>query len=108
MNLMNREQRQQASDEDRELTEYIWWNYRHLFTDLESLAEKAIIAESKARATDSARMAELLQRRWGQQDNPEVCRALEQGVDVFHRRVRDRILSEEMSPSIGVSNVIKS
>ena len=42
-------------DDDRELTAYVWHNYRHLLTPIESLADKALIAEFKAQHSNSRR-----------------------------------------------------
>ena len=35
-------------DDDRELTSYVWRNYRNLITPLESIADKTIQSEIKA------------------------------------------------------------
>lgn len=66
-------------DDDDELTGYVWHNYRHLLTDMESRAHKAIIAEQKANAS-SERMAKVLRERWGGQNDPRVVEALKDGM----------------------------
>ena len=81
-------------DDDRELTGYIWHNYRHLLTPTEALADRALIAEFKAQHSNSESMARMLRERWGAADNPDVVAALADGSDAFRDRVRDRILSE--------------
>lgn len=81
-------------DDDRELTDYIWHNYRNLLTSLESLADRALSAEAKALSSNSAAMARRLRERWGVEGNPEVVPELSDGPEVFRDRVRDRILRE--------------
>ena len=80
-------------DDDRELTAYVWRNYRTLLTPLESLADKALMAEFKAEHS-SPGMANKIRERWGSQDDPDVAAALADGPEVFRDRVRDRILRE--------------
>ncbi len=80
-------------DDDQELTAYIWHNYRNLLTPLEALAERTLLAESKAQHT-SDRMAAILRERWVAMDDPDVAAALAGGSDVFRNRVRERILKE--------------
>ncbi|MCA9017338.1 MAG: hypothetical protein KDA77_18595 [Planctomycetaceae bacterium] len=65
-----REQRQQSYNDERELTEYIFWNYRKFMTTLEQLTEK------KMQLDESRRHDSL------------------EGVVPFRNKVRDRILSE--------------
>lgn len=78
-------------DDDAELTAYIWHNYRHLLTNLESLADKAVMAEQKAQSS-SERMAKVLRERWGGQNGSRVVEALKDGHEVFRKRVRERVL----------------
>ena len=80
-------------DDDRELTAYIWRNYRTLLTPLESLADKALMAEFKAEHS-SPRMAKTIRERWGSKDDPDVVAALADGPEIFRDRVRDRVLCE--------------
>ena len=88
-----REQRQQSYNDARELTEYIFWNYREYLTTQEQLAEKKIFFESKRR-TATSRVTEKLSELSQQCDSAEVDTLLAQGVMAFRNKVRDRILSE--------------
>ena len=83
----------EAYDDDAELTEYIWHNFRHFLTDFEALVEKALMAEQKAQAS-SDRMAKVLRQRWGGRNDPRVVEALKRGPEVFRKQVRDRILED--------------
>ena len=80
-------------DDDAELTKYIWNNYRDLLTDLERLADRAVMAEQKASDSDE-RMAKILREGWGSRDDPRVVEALKDGPEVFRGRVRKRVLAE--------------
>ena len=80
-------------DDSEQLTVYLWRNYRYLLTSLESLADRALLAEAKA-AHSSPEMAKRLQERWGAQNNPDVIAALADGGDTFRERVRDRMMKE--------------
>jgi|HubBroStandDraft_6_1064221.scaffolds.fasta_scaffold77147_2 hypothetical protein len=80
-------------DDDRELTDYIWHNYRHLLTAFEWKVWKADVAEWKAERA-SEKLASSIRKRWGSQDDPEVAAALARGIDLFRRDARDRILAE--------------
>ncbi len=50
-------------DDEQQLTAYVWHNYRNLLTPLESLADKTLLAESKAEHA-SERMAAAMRQRW--------------------------------------------
>ena len=80
-------------DDERQLTSYIWHNYRHLLTPLEALTDKTLLAESKAEHA-SETMAALLRQRWSAMDNPDVVAELADGSDAFRNRVRNRIVRE--------------
>ena len=80
-------------DDDAQLTVYLWRNYRNLLTTLESLTDSALRAEEKASHADE-KMARMLRKHWGAQDNAEVAAALADGSDAFRNRVRDRIMAE--------------
>jgi hypothetical protein len=81
-------------DDDREITDYIWHNFRNLLTSLESLTDRALVAEAKALSSNSDAMARRLREKWGAEGNPEVVPELSDGPGVFRDRVRDRILRE--------------
>lgn len=66
-------------------------------TELERLGQKSIMAEYKAENADSSRMAEMLIEKWDSKNNLDVVKALSEGVDVFRRRVRERILIDHES-----------
>lgn len=76
------------------LTQYVWNNYQHLFSRLERLGVKAVLAEDKANIASSPKMAEMLRNKWGAENDPGVVAALSDGVDIFRERVRDRVLRE--------------
>jgi hypothetical protein len=80
-------------DEEAVLTKYIWDNYSNRFTQLERMGTKAIVVEEKAQHSD-VHMAEMLRRRWGNTEAPQVVAALSEGVDAFRRWVRDRVLRD--------------
>ena len=80
-------------DDNDQLTAYIWRNYRHLLTPLESLAERALLAESKA-AHSRPYMAQRLRELCGANDDPEVIAAIAEGSDAFRERVRNRIMAD--------------
>ena len=80
-------------DDDRELTSYVWRNYRNLITPLESIADKTIQSEIKAQHA-SPKMASMLRHRWGCQNDPAVVAVLEDGPEAFRDRVRDRLLRD--------------
>ena len=80
-------------NDDRELTSYVWRNYRNLITPLESLADKTIQSEIKAQHA-SPKMASMLRHRWGCQNDPAVVAVLEDGPEAFRDRVRDRLLRD--------------
>lgn len=80
-------------DDDRELTDYIWHNYRHLLTAFEWRVWNADTADWKAERS-SEKMASTIRKRWGSQNDPEVAAALERGIAVFRREARNRILAE--------------
>lgn len=80
-------------DDEQELTAYVWHNYRNLLTPLESLTDKTLLAESKARHA-SGKISTLLRQRWSNVDNPDVEAALADGPNAFRKRVRERIIEE--------------
>ena len=80
-------------DEEAELDRYVIKNYPDLMTTLEAEVRVAAIAQQKAEHA-SPRMGEIIKARYGRCDDPEVVAALSDGVDVFRRRVRQRILRE--------------
>jgi hypothetical protein len=80
--------------EESELTKYIWNNYQHLFSRLEQLGVKAVLAEDKATSASSVAMTKLLRERWGAESEPEVMAALSNGTNAFQLRVRERVMRE--------------
>ena len=81
-------------DDDRELTKYVWDNCGQLLTEFELRVGRAITARAKAAASQSAEMAGVLNKIWGEVGDPAVETALADGPEIFRRRVRDRLLSE--------------
>ena len=81
-------------DDEKVLTSYVWNNFQHLLTRFEKLSASAAMAEEKAGATSSAAMAGMVITRWGAQNDPEVAASLKQGVDLFRKRVKERLLQE--------------
>lgn len=84
-------------DEEKELDRYVINYYPSLMTQLEFLGQKAVFAEKKAQSTGHEGMVNMLRNKWGGKDNPEVGAMLSDGVAVFLRRVRVRILKEHES-----------
>lgn len=84
-------------NEEKELDRYVLRYYPIFMTQLESLAQKAVFAEEKAQSTDHEGMANMLRNKWGSKDNLDVGAMLSDGVAVFRRRVRNRILKEHES-----------
>lgn len=80
-------------DDDRELTDYVWHNYRHLLTAFEWKVWNADTADWKA-ARASEKLAISIRKRWGSQNDPEVAAALVPGIAVFRRQASERILAE--------------
>jgi len=80
-------------DDDSELTEYIWHNYRDALTEFEVKVWHSALADKKAE-TESEPKARMMRKHMGSQRDPEIIKSLERGLDVFRREVRDRILSE--------------
>ena len=89
--------RDETYNEDRELDRYILDHFGKFMTELERLGQKSIMAEYKAESAGSSRMVEMLIEKWGSKDNPDVVKALSEGVDIFKRRVRERILIDHES-----------
>ena len=89
--------RNSTYDEERELDRYVLDHFGKFMTDLESLGQKSAFAKDKADASSSPRMAKTLIDKWGSENNPDVVKALEEGVDAFRRRVRERILKDHES-----------
>jgi hypothetical protein len=81
-------------DEDRVLTVYVWWHYRHLFTEFERKVAFRISVDRKTQNSPPEYAKWARARICGEPD-PAVTNVLEEGVSVFQRRVRDRILAED-------------
>lgn len=80
-------------DELTALTEYVFHNYYGLLTLEEKRIEKARISRIKASNSDG-KISELLEKRWGFADDPEVNSQLADGGVKFRSRVCQRILDE--------------
>ena len=89
--------RNKSYNEDQELDRYILDHFGGFMTELERLGQKSVFAKDKAENSDSQRMAKILIDKWGSQNNPDVVDALSEGVAVFRRRVRERILKDHES-----------
>jgi len=76
------------------LTRYIFNYYPHLMTLHEQAAYRSVLGEEKAESSDSAKMRNLLRRKFVSPD-PEVLSMLDKGAEHFMNVVRDRILSEQ-------------
>ena len=81
-------------DENRELDRYVLNYFGNFMTELERLGQTAVIAEDKAKNTESSRMSKILIDKWGEKNNPGVVKTLSEGIDKFRRRVRERILED--------------
>lgn len=90
---MNSRDNAEVYDNGRELTEYIWRNYRQLVTEAEARVMTSAVLEEKAQHS-GMKMAEQLHERSEIPDDLEIKNALKDGTDVFRARVRDRILKE--------------
>lgn len=80
--------------EQDEIIRYVWTHYSKFCTETEMLADRAIHAELKAQNTDSTAMSEMLRKKWGHRNNPDVLRCLACGNDAFRQRTCERIISE--------------
>lgn len=78
-------------NDDAELTEYVWHNYRHLLTQVEGRASRVLLAEQKAQYSDEP-MATELRKRWGVKNDIRITELLKNGPDAFRKQCRDRIL----------------
>jgi hypothetical protein len=83
-------------DDERELTDYLWHNYGHLFSRQEWKVWKAVSVEHKAQAASES-FARVLRERWGAINDPDVVEALRDGFEAFRRRARERVLSARAS-----------
>jgi len=83
-------------DDQVALTDYVWWNYYHLMTDLEKKVELAIAVRSKiAWNRDPAVLRQLHEEyRWVY--DTDVEDALRDGHAAFRRRARERLMSERL------------
>lgn len=79
-------------DEATVLTTYIWDHYQHLMTGLERETSAAIIGRQKASNTDNPALGQMLQERFGRIHRADINALLQDGPDVFRRRVRDRLM----------------
>lgn len=80
--------------EDEVLTQYIWNHYSRFFNRLEQLGGKAVMVDEKVMATSSQNMKDKIREVWGKDSDPEVLAALEDGVEIFRIRARDRIIRD--------------
>ena len=80
-------------DETAVLQWYVLNYYRHLASDQESLALKALIAEEKA-AASGKQAAKVFRERWGIESDPSVREALSQGEEAFKQALVRRLLRE--------------
>ncbi len=81
-------------DDDRELCEYIWHNYRHLLTTRETLADRAfLLAEKNQYAQVRQQAANFLSR--AKRNGPaDLQAAIAEGRDALRAYVVNRILVE--------------
>jgi len=84
-------------DDDRELTRYVWHNFRHLLTNKERLVDQAVIAREKAEYASSPESKRLLRTELGRIDDAEVNSALAEGIPAFRHKVRERMLVDHRS-----------
>jgi hypothetical protein len=80
-------------DEDSELTDYIWRSFQHLLTDPERAVYEANHLRGMLEREPCLTKIENFSRgaRIG---DTEIDEALKDGLDVFLKRVRDRVLKE--------------
>src|SRR5688572_28960558 len=83
-----------AYDGPSVLTEYVCSYCVPQMTDLERAGLKALHARAKAKSTDSARVRDMILRKWSGQGDPVVVAALSKGEDAFRAAVRDRVLRD--------------
>lgn len=86
---MNREE----YNEEDFLRQYIFNYYPHLFTKVEELSFKRILANEKA-IHSSPKMANILKKSWGSENNPKVDDALREGIEKFKQAVFARLMQE--------------
>ena len=81
-------------DEPSVLTEYVCSYCVPQMTDLERAGLKALHARAKAANSDSARVRDMILRKWSGQGDPAVVAALSAGEAAFREAVRDRVLRD--------------
>ena len=81
-------------DEPSVLTEYVCRHCVPQMTDFERAGLKAVYAREKAEHAESAKLRDMIARKWSAQGDPAVVAALSAGVDAFSRAVRDRVLRD--------------
>jgi hypothetical protein len=81
-------------DDDLALTDYVWWNYYHLMSDLEKKAELAIAIRSKIAWNKDPETLRKLHEEYRWVYEPDVEDALRDGHLAFRLRARERLLKE--------------
>jgi hypothetical protein len=81
-------------DEPSVLTEYVCSYCVPQMTDLERAGLKALHARVKAANSDSARVRDMIVRKWSGQGDPAIIAALSAGEAAFRDAVRDRVLRD--------------
>ena len=79
--------------EDHLITEYILKNYRHLLSGLEGRILHAI-GHGRSDVLETEAAKKKVERVWGHAGDEEIDAALADGIDVFKKRVRDRIVND--------------
>ncbi len=80
-------------DDDVALTAYVWKYHLHLMSDAERRVALLVMARAKV-AIGSASFARFLERRHGLIGDPEVERALAEGLENYRLRIARRVLAE--------------
>ena len=81
-------------DDQAALTEYVWWNYYHLMTDLEKKADLAIAVRSKIAWNKDPETLRQLHEEFRWVYEPDVEEALKNGDSAFRLCARERLVSE--------------
>ena len=81
-------------DEPSVLTEYVCRNCVPQMNWFEREGLKAVFARENAEHAETARLRDMIARRWVEEADPAVVAALSMGADEFRHAVRDRVLRD--------------
>ncbi|MCG3180141.1 MAG: hypothetical protein BIFFINMI_02496 [Phycisphaerae bacterium] len=85
---------QKPYDEDCELTHYVWCHCWHLMTKNELEVGRAAQILEQAAVAKSEGMKKALTKLSRRDEDPLIAAELRNGIDLFRRKVRERVLRE--------------